>query len=97
MSTAFTIEALARLQCKMSIAYETMFSNTAITVVIAAKLMKIKNKEPHSLPHGSTLNMFGRVTNTKPGPEPASMPNAALAGKIIKPAIKAARVSKPRI
>ena len=71
-----------------------MFSNTAITVDIAAKDMKMKNKVPQILPPGIWLKMFGNVTNTRPGPSPGSTPNAKHAGKMTRPAAKATNVSK---
>ena len=62
-----------------------IFSNTAVRVDKAAKLIKIKNSVPHSLPAAILLNMFGKVTNTSPGPEPGSTLNAKHAGKITNP------------
>ena len=48
-----------------------MFSKTAMTVDRAAKDMNTKNRAcPSSCPPGMLLNTFGRVTNTRPGPEP---------------------------
>ena len=74
-----------------------MFSNTAMTVERAAKLMKMKNSVPHSWPPAMTLKMLGRVTKTRPGPEPGSTPKAKQAGKMIRPAIRATKVSRPMI
>ena len=70
-----------------------MFSSTAMTVVRAAKLMKIKKSIPHSWPPGILLNTLGRVTNTRPGPEPASTSKAKQAGKMMRPAMSATTVS----
>ena len=74
-----------------------IFSKTAITVDNAAKLINKKNKVPHNLPLGIELNMFGSVTNINPGPAPGFIPYAKHAGKIIKPAVKATKVSSPVI
>ena len=74
-----------------------MFSNTAITVERAAKLMKRKKKAPTMRPTTGPimLNTLGRDTKASPGPAPASTLNAAHAGKIINPAQIATKVSSP--
>lgn len=46
------------------------FSNTAMMVDSAAKLMNTKNSAPHSCPIGIWPNTLGSVTNTRPGPLP---------------------------
>ena len=74
-----------------------MFSSTAMTVVRAAKLMKIKKSMPHSWPPGILLNTLGRVTNTRPGPEPASTSKAKQAGKMMRPAMSATNVSSSKM
>ena len=70
-----------------------MFSNTAMTVESAAKDMNTKNSEPQSRPNGMLLKMLGRVTNTRPGPEPGFTPKAKQAGKMMSPAMSATMVS----
>lgn len=74
-----------------------IFSKTAIIVDKAAKLIKIKNNAPQSWPAAIWLKILGRVTNTNPGPCPASIPKAKQAGIITKPANKATVVSKAQI
>ena len=63
-------------------------------VVSAAKDINKKNKKPQILPPAIELNTFGKVTNTNPGPLSAATPKEKQDGKIIKPAIKATKVSK---
>ena len=70
-----------------------MFSNTAITVDSAAKVMNRKNSVPHSWPKGISLNTMGSVMNTRLGPEPGSTPNAKHDGKMTRPAMSATMVS----
>ena len=43
------------------------FSNTAMMVESAAKLMNTKNSVPHSCPNGIWSNTLGSVTNTSAG------------------------------
>ena len=71
-----------------------IFSNTAISVVIAANPMKRKNSAPQSLPPLIFAKMFGRVTNSRPGPDPGFTPYAKHAGKMISPAMSATEVSR---
>ena len=46
----------------------TIFSNTAITVDIAANDINIKKHVPHNLPLGIWLNTLGRVIYKSDGP-----------------------------
>jgi len=71
------------------------FSKTAMTVESAAKLMNRKNNEPHSWPSGICSKTLGNVTNTSAGPCPASTPNDMQAGKMMRPAMSATKVSRP--
>ena len=57
ISTDLTLDIL-----KFSIALDTRFSNTAVTVEKLAKLMNRKNSVPHSLPPFMLMNILGRVT-----------------------------------
>ena len=77
----------------LSIAKATIFSNTAMMVVIAAKDMNRKNRKPHNLPCDIALKTFGNVTNTRPGPLSAATLKEKQEGNIISPAIKATQVS----
>ena len=74
-----------------------IFSNTAMMVDRAAKLMKMKNRVPKMRPPAIWLKILGRVTNTSPGPSPGFTLKAKQAGKMIKPANRATRVSKRQI
>ena len=94
ISTIFTNTLFFLLQWNRSIPNDTIFSNTAIIVVKAAKVINRKNSAPHIRPPGMELKIFGKVTNTSLGPLPTSTLNAEQAGKMIKPAIKATKVSK---
>ena len=86
-------DAFFLLILQMSIVIEQIFSNTAITVENAAKVMNRKKREPQSLPSGIELNMFGRVIKTRLSPLSGLTPKAKHAGKIIRPAVIATNVS----
>ena len=89
--------AVLRVQFHLSIDQLMRFSNTAMMVDSAAKLMNTKNSAPHSCPSGIWLNTLGSVTNTSPGPLPGSTANAKHAGKMMRPATSATAVSKPQM
>ena len=72
-----------------------MFSKTAMTVDSAAKLMNRKNSVHHSWPKGIMSKTAGRVMKTRLGPAPGSTPKAKQLGKMIRPAMRATRVSMP--
>ena len=88
-STAFLM-----VQPVKSVANDTIFWNTAITVDTAANDINRKNSDPTSLPPAILLNTFGSVTKISFGPWPGSILNAKHAGKMIRPAIKATKVSR---
>ena len=67
--TAFLIEQPVR-----SVAKDTIFWNTAVTVDAAAKVIKTKNSVPQKRPPAMWLNTFGSVMKIRLGPCPASMP-----------------------
>ena len=73
------------------------FSNTAMIVESAAKLMNTKNRAPQSRPPGICENTPGSVTNTREGPSPGFTPNAKHAGKMMRPATSATNVSSPQM
>ena len=93
MTTAFTATAFFRLQPHRSMAKLMMFSNTAMMVDSAAKVMNRKNSAPHRRPPAIWLKTLGRVTKTRPGPSPLLTPKAEQAGKMIRPDIRATLVS----
>ncbi len=70
-----------------------IFSNTAIIVDKAAKLINTKNNVPQTWPNHISLKILGNVINTNPGPLPGLTPKAKQAGKIINPDNKATNVS----
>ena len=78
-------------------AKEIMFSNTAITVDIAAKIIKRKNNAPHMRPPGIELNTFGIVWKRSEGPESGLMLYAKHEGITIRPATIATNVSREAI
>ena len=90
-----TRQAFLRGVPHWSIVKLMMFSNTAITVLSAAKLMKRKKSVHHSCPRGICSKTLGSVMNTRPGPLPGSTPKAKHAGKMMRPAMRATRVSTP--
>ena len=92
-NTMFTSTDFFLVQFQRSIPNDTIFSNTAIIVDKAANVMNMKNRIPHTRPPGMALKIFGRVTNTKPGPLPGFTPKEKQAGKIIRPEISATSVS----
>ena len=63
ISTAFL-----RDQPCISIANAMMFSNTAMTVEIAAKLINTKNSVPQMRPKCIALKILGSVMKISPGP-----------------------------
>ena len=90
----FTHTALLRLQPHFSMEKHRMFSNTAMTVVRAAKDMNTKNRAPHSCPMGISLNTLGRVMKIRLGPESGATSKAKQAGKMMSPAVSATQVSR---
>lgn len=74
MTKKLTLILFARVHPVSSIQKATIFSKTAITVDMAAKLRKTKNAAPNIDPHGIEANTFGKVSNTKLGPEPGFTP-----------------------
>ena len=74
MARPFSHTAFFTEQPVRSVAKAMMFWNTAITVVRAAKDMKMKNSAPHTRPKGMLLNTLGRVTKIREGPCPVSPP-----------------------
>ena len=78
LSTSTRIPLMAtarrRLISHLSMLKLMRFSNTAITVESAAKLMKMKNSAPQRLPSGIWANTKGSVTNTSEGPESGVTP-----------------------
>ena len=89
--------ALRLVQPWLSIQYEMMFSNTAISVVMAANAMKRKNSVPHILPPSMDENTLGNVMNKRLGPEPGLIENEKHAGKIMRPENSATKVSSEMI
>ena len=89
--------AVRRLMPHLSIEKLMRFSNTAMMVDSAAKLMNTKNSAPHSCPSGIWLNTLGSVMNTSDGPSPGLTENAKHAGKMMRPAVSATSVSSPQM
>jgi hypothetical protein len=90
------MQVLRLLHPVKSLQQEIMFSNTAKTVDIAANVINKKKKLPHTRPNGILLNICGKVTKMRLGPESTSTPYVAHAGKIISPATIATKVSKSK-
>ena len=67
-TTPFTSAAFLRVQPVRSMVQARMFSNTAMMVEKAAKLMNKKNRLPHTRPAGMSLNTLGRVMKMRLGP-----------------------------
>ena len=63
-----------RLQPKVSMQVDMMFSMTAMTVENEAKVMNRKKSVPHRRPPVMLTNTFGRVTKIRLGPEVTSTP-----------------------
>ena len=68
MDTRFTATAFFRLHLHRSMEQARMFSNTAITVEMAAKDMNRKNRVPQILPPAICLKMLGKVMKIREGP-----------------------------
>ena len=73
---------------------EIIISNTAITVDIAAKSMKRKKRVPQIRPPFIALKTLGRVMKSRFGPASGWIPKLKHAGKIIRPATIATKVSR---
>ena len=71
-----------------------MFSNTPMTVESAAQLMKTKKSVPQRMPPSMALKMLGRVMKIRPGPLSGATLKAKQAGKMIRPAMMATKVSR---
>ena len=82
-----------RLQPVRSMQQDMMFSKTASTVENAANAMNTKNRLPHRRPPAMWLKMLGRVTKMRFGPLSGDTSNAKHAGKMIRPAVNATKVS----
>ena len=88
-TTAFVLEQFVK-----SITNAIRFSNTAMIVEHAAKNIQRKKIVPQILPALIALKMFGSVIKIRLGPSPGSTPYAKHDGKMIRPAIKATKVSR---
>lgn len=85
------------LQPKRSIAYDVMFSNTAMIVESAAKDINTKKSVPQILPPGIFANTLGSVMKIRLGPASCGTLYAKQDGITIIPAIKATSVSSAQI
>ena len=68
MAAALHITAFLMVQPVKSVANDTIFWNTAITVETAANDINRKNSVPTSLPPAILLNTLGSVTKISFGP-----------------------------
>ena len=73
---------------------EIIFSNTATTVVNAAKVRNRKKSPPQNAPPGIWAKILGMVIKIRLGPDPGSMPKAKQAGMMMNPAVSATLVSR---
>ncbi len=87
-------ELLPRLQPHSSMPKAMMFSNTAMTVDRAAKAMNRKNRVPQNCPPHICWNTLGRVMKARPAPLSGCTPKAKQAGKMMRPAMRATKVSR---
>ena len=85
--------AFLRVQLKLSIKLAIIFSNTAITVVKDANVIKTKKSVPQICPNFILIKTLGNVTKISDGPESGATPKAKQAGNIINPLIIATKVS----
>ena len=85
--------AFLRVQLKLSIKLAIIFSNTAITVVKDANVIKTKKSVPQICPKAILIKTLGKVTKISDGPESGATPKAKQAGNIINPLIIATKVS----
>ena len=88
ISTAFFLVIL-----NFSTQQVSIFSNNAITVENAAKVINRKNKLPQILPPFIEVNTLGNVMNIRLGPLSGSTLKAKHDGNMISPAIIATNVS----
>ena len=89
VETVVTMTALRRFMPNCDLANVTTTSKSEIDDVIAAMARRRKKMIDMICPAAILLKMFGKVTNTSPGPLSGSMPNENAHGKIIIPAIRA--------
>ena len=92
ISTAFFLVIL-----NFSTQQVSIFSNNAITVENAAKVINRKNKLPQMLPPFIEVNTLGNVMNIRLGPLSGSTLKAKHDGNMISPAIIATNVSSRAI
>ena len=78
---------------KLSMQLEIRFSNTAVMVEKLAKLINKKNKAPQILPNGILMKILGSATKISDGPSCGATSKLKHAGNIIRPLIKATKVS----
>ena len=97
IAARFTRVDFFLVQPNRSMPKQMIFSNTAMTVDRAAKLMNRKKSAPKIRPPAIWLKMLGRVTNTSPGPSPGFTSKAKQAGKMTRPDSRATVVSRQQI
>ena len=89
--------AFFRLQPKVSMQLAMMFSKTARTVVKLAKVIKRKKSAPQTRPPVMLTKTRGSVWKIRDGPASGSTPKAKQAGKMMKPLIRATKVSSAQM
>ena len=94
VAIAVAATALPRDHPHSSITYDTGTSSKAIVDVRAAIARSRKKAVPNSQPAGNSANRVGRTWNTRPGPDEGLSPAWKSAGKMMRPASSAMRVSK---
>ena len=92
MTIPRTHAALARGH-PLSMKYAHTTSSSEMEDVSAAMKSRMKNSADQIIPPVIFAKTPGSVTNVRPGPAPASTPNAKTAGKMTRPARKATIVS----
>ena len=70
-----------------------MFSNTASSVESAENIINRKNSVPQRRPPAMWLNTVAMVSKSRLGPAFTSTPKVKQAGKIMRPAVTATKVS----
>lgn len=87
-------DTFLRLQPKLSMQLPMRLSKTAVTVEKLAKVMNRKKSPPQSCPIGILMKIFGSATKIRDGPSAGATPKAKQAGKMMRPAMMATKVSR---
>ena len=93
--TSTTAALRGSFRCVVTASAHT--SNILMRLVIPAKITERKNSTAMKRPPGICANTLGSVMRMSGGPDAGSMPKANTAGRMAKPASRAAQVSSSAV